>query len=411
MSIDRYLNATEAAERLNISLATLYAYVSRGLIRSEASAEGSRQRRYYAEDVEKLLARKEGRANPEKLAQDALHWGAPILESALTLIESDRHYYRGYDALALSDEASIEEVAALIWTGQREDAARLFDPASSVSSQPYETMLLHIEVDGASLKPLQAAQVLLTIAASDDLSAYDLRPASVAQTGARILRLLASTFAGNVPDSIPVAAMLQRGLAPQHEIAERLFNSAMILCADHELNASSFTARVVASAEATPYAVVLAGLSALQGIKHGGHTERVEALLREIGDPGQVGPVLASRLRRGEVIPGFGHQLYPQGDPRARHLLKQLDELLPDSPQQALIRSLVEKAQETIGEPPTIDLALVALARSLGLHADDALAIFALGRSIGWVGHAMEQYEAGWLIRPRARYTGDQPRR
>src|SRR5215213_6203710 len=110
-----YLSAKEAADKLNISIATLYAYVSRGLIRSEQSSEAKRQRRYYAEDVDKLLARKEGRRNPEKLAQDALHWGAPILDSAITLLDSNKIYYRGFDAVKLAREKTVEQVAALIW--------------------------------------------------------------------------------------------------------------------------------------------------------------------------------------------------------------------------------------------------------------------------------------------------------
>lgn len=194
MPSKRYLKAKEAAELLNISISTLYAYVSRGLIRSEQSAEGKRQRRYYAEDIEKLLARKEGRRNPEKLAKDALHWGAPVLDSAITLIDKDKLYYRGYDVEVLARENIIEEVVALIWTQDINSAKELF--GIDVSAQKYEMMLLHMGMDGAALNTVQELQTFLPSAAADDLAAYDLRPKSVATTGARIMRLMASVAAG-----------------------------------------------------------------------------------------------------------------------------------------------------------------------------------------------------------------------
>lgn len=405
----RYLSAKEAAEMLNISLSTLYAYVSRGLIRSEASAEGKRQRRYYAEDVDKLLARKEGRRNPEKLARDALHWGAPVLDSAITLIDRGNLYYRGRDVMMLARDHSVEQVAALIWTGDMTDAETLFDQSVVVSAQNYETMLLHMEMDGAELTQLHELQVFLPAAMADDPSAYDLRPTTVPTTGARILRLMASVMAGEVPENIPIAHMLQRGLCPHNDAAVQLLNAILIVAADHELNASSFAARVVASAGSTPYAAVLGGLSALQGIKHGGYTERVEALFSEAGTPEKMRKVMKGRLRRGESIPGFGHTLYPDGDPRGRVLLELLEAHYPDSAMLAMAHAGIEASQELIGESPSVDFALVAVCRALGLPDGSPLALFALGRTIGWIGHAIEQYERDRMIRPRARYVGEHP--
>lgn len=406
MPKDRYLTAKEAAELLNISPATLYAYVSRGLIRSEAAGD-KRQRRYYAEDVEKLLARKEGRRNPEHLAKETLHWGTPILESAITLIADGHYYYRGHNALHLAETAQVEEVAALIWTGNPADARRLFD--GHVTAEKYEILLLHMAMDGVDLSPIETLQAFLPLAASDDVSAFDLRPAAVAQTGARILRLMVSVAAGEGPEDVSLAAMLQRGWCPDDAHAENLLRMALILCADHELNVSSFAARVVASAGSTPYAAVQAGLAAMQGAKHGGYTGRVEALLREIAAPAAVRDVLVNRLQRGETIPGFGHKLYPDGDPRARLLLQQLAAVYPDSPVVRLAQAVATTVADLIHEHPTIDFALVTLTNVLHLPEGTALALFALGRSIGWIGHAIEQYADDNLIRPRARYTGDQP--
>ncbi len=412
MSEKRYYTAKEAAKLLGVSRSTLYAYVSRGLIRSEQAAGGERrQRRYYAEDIEKLRARKEGRRNPEKLAQDALHWGAPVLDSSITLIDNDNLYYRGQDVTRLAQESSVEEVAALLWTGAAENATHLFNPEALVSAERYEAMLLHMQMDGANLSALQELQTMLPAAMADDLSAYDLRPAIVAQTGARILRLMVSVVAGdNVPENLPLAEMLQQGICPHDEQATRLLNAALILMADHELNASSFAARIVASVRATPYAAVLAGLAALQGSKHGGETMHVEAFFRETGlEAKNAVPVLQQHLQRSGRVPGFGHRLYPAGDPRARVLVEMLREHYPDHPVMDFGSKLIETAQERLDAAPSADFALVLLAHVLGLDSEVPITLFALGRSIGWIGHSIEQYEQDRMIRPRARYTGSLP--
>lgn len=409
MASKRYLSAKEAAEKLNISVSTLYAYVSRGLIRSEQTAEGKRQRRYYAEDIDKLLARKEGRRNPETLAKDALHWGAPVLDSAITLIDSDSLYYRGRDVATLAREHSAEEVAALIWTDDIAQAGRIFDLDVHISAQRYETMLLHMGMDGAELTPLQEFLTFLPSAATDDPAAYDLRPEAVARTGARILRLMASVAAGDVPEDIPLAGMLQQGWCHKDENATQVLNTALIVTADHELNASSFAARVVASAGATPYASVMAGLSALQGVKHGGHTERVAALFNSLESPDAVQSELQARLRRGESIPGFGHKLYTEADPRATILHAALRKDYADKAEFVLAEALIEAGQTLLGAFPTIDVLLVATSRILKLPRGSALTLFALGRTIGWIGQIIEQYETNRLIRPRARYTGTHP--
>ena len=188
-----------------------------------------------------------------------------------------------------------------------------------------------------------------------------------------------------------------------------LLNTALILCADHELNASSFTARVVASTEATPYAVVLAGLAALGGFKHGGITEQATAFLREVAEPSRVRPVIAERLRRGERLPGFGHRLYPDSDPRAVALLSRLAEAYPSSPALALVHTIIREATAVTRGAPSIDFALAALEHTLQLPYGTGLTLFAIGRTARWIGHALEQYQGQRLIRPRARYIGVPP--
>jgi citrate synthase len=148
--------------------------------------------------------------------------------------------------------------------------------------------------------------------------------------------------------------------------------------------------------------VVLAGLAALEGTKHGGATARVAALWDELRRAKNLGVALAERLRRGQPIDGFGHPLYPDGDPRAILLL----ELLPKSKELTFARALAEAAGNVIGEQPTVDFALVAVERALGLPRGAALTLFAIGRTIGWIAHAIEQYSHDAMIRPRAKYVG-----
>ena len=396
MGEERYFDAWRAAEELGVSLGTLYAYVSRGLLRSEAT--GGRRRRYRAEDVRRLKERRERRRDPDRVVEDALHWGTPVMESAITLIEDDGLYYRGRDAVALAAGSTIEEVAALIWVGDPARAPDLFPPAPPELPPRIRAAL------GNGLPPVEAFQVSLSLAGAEEPAAYDLRPAAVARTGGRILGLMASVAAGEA--SPGVAETLGRGWKLQDPGAQALLGAALILCADHELPVSTFVARCVASSEATPYAVAVAGLSAMGGVKHGGQTELVEALLREVEVVGDAREALAGRLRRGERVPGFGHSLYPGGDPRGAELLRRATAAYPNSPDVALCAAVVDEALELLGERPTVDFGLVTLARALGLPPGGAVALFALGRTVGWIGHAIEQYESGSLIRPRARYVG-----
>jgi citrate synthase len=391
----QYVTAEEAAANLGIRRATLYAYVSRGLIRSEAAGDGSRRHRYAAADVEALRQRRDQQRNPSAVVEGALDWGAPVLESSITLIDDGRFYYRGHDAMALALEASLEEVAGLIWTGEL-DAA----PFSHVVQRLPET-----GGAGEGLDPITRFQTALPLAAAANAAAYDLRPEGVMASGARIMHLFARLLSGVWPADEGIAGALQAGWDLQVD-ARQLLNAALVLCADHELNVSAFTARCIASAAATPYAVVQGGLAALEGTRHGGHTERVEALFLEAGRPEEAGEVITARLRRGDSLPGFGHPLYPQGDPRARLLLELVEGCCPQSAAWELASAITGAAEELLGLRPTIDFALVTAARALDLPPGSPLALFALGRTAGWIGHALEQYAAGTLIRPRARYVG-----
>jgi citrate synthase len=401
-----YLTAREAAAELGIKLPTLYSYVSRGLVRSEIQGNNPRTRRYHAEDVQRLKARQEQQRDPSSAVAGALHWGAPVLESALTRISDGKLYYRGYDAIALTSQRSVEEVAGLLWDGNGRASLSAWEkPISPSARAAMETVLAQVRRSPL----LESFQMALLMSAPEDPSAHNLRPGAVRQTGVRILRLLTSVAAGQV-ETGGIVQTLTRSWAPDPPAkAAPLLNAALILMADHELNVSSFTVRCVASARATPYEAVIAGLAALQGANHGGVVNRVEALLDEIQKPANVRLILSRRLKHGEEIPGFGHRLYLEGDPRARLLLELMAEADPRAPAISLARAAAREARELIDEEPNSDFALAVLTRLLDLPEGYGLGIFALGRTIGWLAHALEQYQSNAIIRPRARYVGRMP--
>ncbi len=398
-----YLTAQEAAAELGIRLPTLYSYVSRGLVRSEATGNDPRERRYYAEDVQHLKERQEQRRDPASAVAGALHWGTPVLESALTLISDGKLYYRGYDATTLATQQSVEEVASLLWEGDLHASINDWQkPIPKPARAARENLISHVR----KYPLIEAFQIALLMTDSEDPAAYDLRPLAVKQTAVRILRLLTAVTAGQVEEGGIVQTLAQSWMPGQPKKVAQLLNAALILMADHELNVSSFTARCVASAGATPYEVVTAGLAALQGTKHGGVVNRVEVLLDEIHKPANAHRVLSRRLKHGDDIPGFGHRLYPEGDPRARVLLDLMIDAMPRSSVLSLSKAVMQEAKALLGEEPNSDFALATLARLLNLPEGYGLGIFALGRAIGWLAHAIEQYQSNSIIRPRARYVG-----
>ena len=391
-----WISAADAAALLGVSRATLYAYVSRGFVRSQPGSAGSRQRRYARDDVERLRRRSEEQRQPAKAAARALEWGLPVLESSITLIDGDRLYYRGHDALVLARTRSFDEVASLIWTGGFDVPA--WTPAAAG------------ERGDADLPFTARAQSALARAAWRDPAAFDLRPASVAACGRRVVDLLAAAAAprARLNGRLTVDQRLARAWRVPVPGAD-ILRAALILCADHELNASSFAARCVASTGADPYAVVLAALSALGGPKHGGAADRLDATVRELRSERDLRLAIAARFRRGERVDGFGHPLYRGGDPRAASLLALLREHFPGSAALRVMDAVERAVADVTRERPNLDFALAAVGRVLALPAGTPLALFAIGRAIGWIGHAMEQYAADQLIRPRAKYVGVAP--
>jgi citrate synthase len=399
MASSRYLTAAQVAAALGISRSSVYAYVSRGRVRAYPHPSDYRASVYSAADVETLRKRKEARRNPEVAAKQNLAWGMPVLESSITLIRDGRLYYRGRDVVTLAAHATFEEVAALLWHGDDRPAPIRF-PGFGVANLP----------DHRPMTAIARMQSMLPLIAARDRNASDTSRAAVARAGRRIVGALTMASAPRCGHRGPVAMRLAQAWRRQHPHVERALNLVLTVCADHELNASTFAVRVVASAGASPYDAVAAGLAALRGFRHGGDTERVEDLLDEVAPrPASFARVLAKRSREGTATPGFGHPLYPDGDPRAAAMMELIALHWPDTSAAAVVAAIHAQRDEQPVEYPNLDFGLVLLRRAVGLPRGAALALFALGRSVGWIAHALEQYETAQLIRPRAFYAGPRP--
>ena len=396
-----YLTAREAADALRVTRATLYAYTSRGLLRSEPIPGRTRERRYHRDDVERLVERTAARRDPSQTATRALRWGGPVLESRITLIQEGSFYYRGQDALGLAATSTVEAVAALLWGASEADANRLFDQPSPLTRRDLTPL------EARTHEPLTLLQAALPIAAERDAASYDLRPPAVRQTGARILRLFATSIArGDVRQ--PIHRILQSVWSPRRDAVADVIRTALVLCADHELNVSAFVARCAASAGAAAYDVVSAAMATLKGTRHGGAATHVLDLVTQANSPKSARAALTQRLRRGERVPGFGHPLYPAGDPRAAMLIR----LARTSGNESAWRPfqyLVKAGLDVLQDEPNLDAGLAAVTLAYRLPREAPILLFALGRTIGWIAHAIEEYETARVIRPRARYVGPPP--
>ncbi len=437
------MDARSAAARLGVSRATLYAYVSRGQLRAHPGP--GRGNRYRRSDVEALAAAHAAARQPRRVAAKTLDWGLPVLDSALTAIEHGHFHYRGHDAVTLAETATLDEVAMLLWTGR----LSALPPPLPAPLTPGPTAALRAALrHSAGLAPapgMAAALAWLLAHRPPPIERLDAAAALLRQMVVAVSRrALPARWHGR-----PLHEQLCRALELPPAAAD-LLRRALVLCADHELNASSFAVRCVAATGAGLGACVTAGLAALSGPRHGGMTARVETLwpwlqaalpaatLRRrlaaviaqaqaqprAQAPGREYSRYSAQIHRqlqqqqpqqqlpdqppadpgppraaGSLLPGFGHPLYPDGDPRARALLALLP---PDARRQRFI----DQAQALCGQPPALDFALVALRHALQAPAALPYAVFALARSAGWIAHAIEQQDSGALIRPRARYVG-----
>ena len=424
-----FLTATEAARRLGVKPATLYAYVSRGVLTRSPAADG-RASLFSTDEVERLARR--GRPRRPAGAVDI------TVESAITELTADSLRFRGLDVMRLAVSRTFEEVAGLLWTGEFQAAAEPWQarPAALAAGRAAQAAL------PAGALPLERLQVIVPAMAATDPLRLQLDQSAVVAAGQNIIAGMVDCLppAGpspgtadpgtSLPDaadpgtSLPDAAGpgMPRDAAPAGPVAGRLWtrlcdrraspgllratSAALVLLADHELAASTLAARAAASVRADPYAVVGTGLGAVSGALHGGASLGAEALMAAASGPDDVPRVVAELLRRGEKVPGFGHFVYRGGDPRATVLLNLVRRAAPKSGQLAVADAVLAEVRHKSLPEPNIDFALATLARVAGMVRGAGEAMFAVARTAGWVAHALEAYAGPGPLRPRAVYTG-----
>ena len=421
------LTAAEAADHLGVKLGTLYAYVSRGWLKSYRRKVG-RQALYRKADVEALrglVAPERGRR--ARSLPDASSWvtvaqpreagespapGVIVTESAISSIQEGRLAYRGYPIEQLVANASFEEICLLLWTGERPgagDVARLrVEIARATMSKPVAASLAALGVDA---DPLLRLSAMMPSLAAMEKRGESLSSEARAQLIIAMLPLgLARRGRVRISADGGTAERLMKSVAEtsgaQWEIAA--LNRVLVACAEHEMNASTFAARVVASTGADLYASVLAAVCSLSGPIHGGACDRIERMFADIEAGTRIDDYLDSVRREHRLVPGFGHTIYPEGDPRAV-LLQDAAAAIARRKGRALydtalkIEGAVWKVERI---RPNLDFYLTVCTRMLGFPRGIPAAIFAVGRAAGWIAHALEQYADNRLIRPRMRYRG-----
>jgi citrate synthase len=403
-AVEEWVTADEASKLATIKKPTLYAYVSRGLIRSVEGGGLSRARLYNREDVEHVRTRSRARSGHAAVAASALRWGEPVLDTRIGTIDARGPIYRGIPARELVDNgATFEETCEILWESpfvanvpKKETSLETARSLLPKRALPFDAMFVMASILAAAEGRGDALLMMKTRAGT---LIRRLVAACAFPRGAKVVeRALAAKS---------VAESLLVGLGGKTDArAVSAMNRALVLCADHELNASTFAVRIAASADASLPASLLAGLAAMSGTLHGGATARVEAFVDEVGAPEKAATAVASRRDRGEAVPGFGHKLYPEGDPRGAVLLGDAQKLAPRVRDVKVLVAAANAMNLAARELPTVDVGTVALSSALGLPRGSALAIFACGRLAGWVAHALEQRQDGHLLRPRARYVG-----
>ncbi len=391
-SKDKYVSSTKAEELLGVKRSSLYSYVSRNKIKTKIDPKNKKKRLYSYEDIITLLERKNS-FGAEKVAQNSLMWGEPVLESSITLINNNMLYYRGLSMTKLVKSYTFEQVASLIWTGDFNDATNYFTKEIS-SLNPISCSLIDLQ------------QYLL------QLEKKDLAPlvsSNLKELGAKILVSITQDLTNDYNIRTPIPDKLAHHFCKDKKYASELIKTSLIVIADHELNPSSFTARTVASTGANLFQVLVAGLSAMSGFKHGGAILRIELMINELRENMALDKNLRKRIARGDTIVGFGHNLYPQGDPRAKILLNKVAKYYSDSKEFLIFKAIMDKCIELTHQGPTIDFALLTMTSVLKVSSDFALFLIAYGRIVGWIGQAIEEYQENRLIRPRAKYIGKLP--
>jgi citrate synthase len=434
-----WINAAEAAQRLGVKQATLYAYVSRGMLARRRGEDG-RSSLFEADEVARLVERGQ-RGEPRRAAGT----GDFVIESELTEVADGRIRYRGLEVTKLALWRPFEEVAAWLWTGGLSQDGRWEATPEAVAAGTGAQAALP-----EGTLPLERLRVIVPAMAATDPLRLHLDSPAVMAAGRNIIAGMidclpdpGSPAAGSSLPAVPSARLAEGGMAGRfwYKICPRrpdpgllgALRAAMALLADHELAASTFAARMAASVRADPYAVVATGLGALGGTMHanprhavvyGGASLAAETMLAAAREPADAVRVVGDLLRRGERIPGLGdfHHadhgpraagagpvLAHRTDPRAGALLDLTRKAAPRSARYAVADAVLAETRRRSLPEPNIDFALATLVSVAGMITGAGEAIFAVARTAGWIAHAMEEYARSAPLRPRTIYTGPAP--
>jgi citrate synthase len=389
------LTAKEASARLGVKVETLYAYVSRGML--ESLKDDGRHASFDPLEVDALRMRRRGRKSGRL--------EVPVA-TAITKIADHHVSYRGHDAVEMAEDGvPFEAVAQLLWTGDLdEDAWWKPDRTAVTVSRNAQTGL------PSTAPTLDRLRLTCAALSANDPLRGDLRLESVAMSSQALvaglvdgLPVVGADSIGRLPDR------LWSRLSPHAPtpLAIDALNAALVLLADHGLAVSTLAARVAGSARCDPYSVVTTGLGVIGGPLHGAASRPLYDAFNKTAATGSAGAALADLVASAGPLPGFGHFLYPDGDPRCDAVLYAVRQAAGPNPEMAAVDSLMHTALERDPTPPNVDFGLAALAFVFDMPPDAGEAIFSIARSVGWIAHALEEYgERPLRFRPVSRYTG-----
>ena len=390
------IGAEAAAERLGVKTATLYAYVSRGVLRRRRGPDGRSV--FDPAEIERLARR--GRPRGPRPSSEL------IVESAITSLGDDRPYYRGRDAVELAASWEFERVARLLWTGSDDDDGGGPWRASAVAVAAGRAAQSGLP---AEVLPLERLQVITPALAAVDPLRLNRDPSVVVLIGQSLIAGMVDCLPGD-STADGIARRLWDKLTPgpagrTPDLADVL-RAALVLLADHELAASTLAARVAASVRADPYGVVSTGLGVVGGPLHGGASLSAEAMLAEADGASEAQHAVGRRLRRGDRIPGLGHTVYKATDRRATALMELIRTAAPEHPRLVVAEAILSESRRRRLPEANVEFALAALVSVAGMVPGAGEAIFAIARTAGWLAHAMEEYAQARPMRLRAIYGG-----